>query len=92
MMQDHQRTHSTAASLIPAQQVSKGVELMCIYHQQTTEERTNGAWKLQISFKVDVQSSKQKQYINAQSVLTASLAVMKLGCAQRLVNCAFLNT
>jgi hypothetical protein len=39
-----------------------------------------------------VQSSKQKQYINAQSVLTASLAVMKLGCAQRLVNCAFLNT
>ncbi len=61
MMQDRQRAHMIAASLIPAQ-VSQGAELMCIYHQQNIEERTNGAWKLQIPFKVDVQSAKQKQY------------------------------
>jgi len=57
VMQDRQRAHMIAASLM-----SQGAELMCIYHQQNTEERTNGAWKLQIPFKVDVQSAKQKQY------------------------------
>ena len=80
VMQDRQRAHMIAASLIPAQ-VSQGAELMRIYHQQNAEERTNGASKLQIPFKVDVKSAEQKQYINAQSALTASLAVIKLGCA-----------
>jgi hypothetical protein len=92
MLQDHQMARLIATSSITAQ-VSQGVELMHIYHQQNEGEKINGAGKLQIPSKVDAQSADRKQYINVQSALIASLTVIKLGCViQSLVNCAFLNT